>query len=74
MRQPRATHIDIGNGVPLCGTRTIAPTLTSEAVVSRKMCRRCQNKLERLVQSVRGAGTVPSLIRAQDAIRKEFKD
>ena len=72
MRQPRATHIDIGNGSPLCGTKTVGPTLTSEVIVSRRMCQRCQKKLVRLVGLVRGAGTVPKLIQAQDAIRKEF--
>jgi len=70
----RATHIDIGNGAPLCGARTIGPTLTSEGIVSRKMCQRCQQKLERLMLQVRAAGTVPKLIQAQQAIRKEFGD
>jgi hypothetical protein len=78
MRKPlsgvRATHIDIGFGEPLCGADVLGPALTSDEEASIKPCKRCQKKLERLIQAVRGANTVPKLLRAQLDIRDEFGD
>jgi hypothetical protein len=69
----RVTHIDIGNGAPLCGAKTTAPTLTSHTEVSGRMCKKCQRKLEILVRGVLHAIDIPKVLRAAGAVKAAYR-
>jgi hypothetical protein len=67
------THIDVGNGQPLCGVKALGAPLTSDEETTAKPCKRCQHKLERLWLAVLRANTYPKLCQAHALLWGVFK-
>lgn len=69
----RVTHIDIGNGAPLCGAKTAAPTLTSHTEVSGRDVQAAPAQAGILMRGVLHATAYPKVLRAAGAIKAAYR-